>query len=141
MVQNVNDSDAERFEAAYRAVWGALHREDDPDLSQHERQLLHHVPTDGGIALTVLAKHLALPKSTASVLVKDLARRGFVRRRRDAADERRLAIVLTSEGARRVAADRVLQPGRLAKAIAAVPAARRRTMLAGMEQLARAAGA
>jgi DNA-binding MarR family transcriptional regulator len=137
----VNHSDAERFEAAYRAVWGALHREDDPDLSQHERQLLHHVPADGGIALNALAKHLALPKSTASVLVKDLERRGFVRRRRDTADERRLAIVLTPEGARRVAADRVLEPDRLATAIATLPQAERRTMLTGIERLARAAGA
>jgi DNA-binding MarR family transcriptional regulator len=141
IVQDVNHSDAERFEAAYRAVWGALHREDDPDLSQHERQLLHHVPADGGIALNALAKHLALPKSTASVLVKDLERRGFVRRRRDTADERRLAIVLTPEGARRVAADRVLEPDRLATAIATLPQAERRTMLTGIERLARAAGA
>lgn len=137
----MNHSDAERFEAAYRAVWGALHRQDDPDLSQHERQLLHHVPADGGIALNALAKHLALPKSTASVLVKDLERRGFVRRRRDTADERRLAIVLTPEGARRVAADRVLEPDRLAAAIATLTRAERGTMLAGIERLARAAGA
>ena len=141
IVHDVNHSDAERFEAAYRAVWGALHREDDPDLSQHERQLLHHVPADGGIALNALAKHLALPKSTASVLVKDLERRGFVRRRRDTADERRLAIVLTPEGARRVAADRVLEPDRLAAAIATLPQAQRRTMLTGIERLARAARA
>jgi hypothetical protein len=38
-----------------------------------------------------------------SVAVKDLERRGFVRRRRDARDERRLAIVLTAEGRRRAA--------------------------------------
>jgi DNA-binding MarR family transcriptional regulator len=141
IVQDMNRSDAERFEAAYRAVWGALHREDDPDLSQHERQLLHHVPADVGIALNALAKHLALPKSTASVLVKDLERRGFVRRRRDTADERRLAIVLTPEGARRVAADRILEPDRLAAAIATLPRAERLTMLAGIERLARAADA
>ena len=55
-----------------------------------------------------MARHLALPNSSASVLVKDLARRGFVRRTRDPRDERRLALVLTRRGAGRVAADSVL---------------------------------
>jgi MarR family transcriptional regulator, organic hydroperoxide resistance regulator len=83
-----------------------------------------------------LARHLALPKSTASVVVKDLERRGFVRRRRDRNDERRLAIVLTAEGRRRVAADTVLEPERLARALAALPEARRVTLLDAVEALA-----
>jgi DNA-binding MarR family transcriptional regulator len=138
IVQFVNSSEAERFEAAYRRVWGAMHRGDDPDLSQHERQLLHHVPASGGVALTALAAHLALPKSTASVLVKDLARRGFVRRARDRADERRLAIVLTAKGQRRVAADKVLEPAALARALADLPERRRAALLTGIEALAEA---
>ena len=67
-----------------------------------------------------LAQHLALPKSSASVLVKDLERRGFVRRRRDSEDERRLAIVLTAKGRRRVEADSVLEPKPLTAKIIAV---------------------
>ena len=63
--------------------------------------------------LTALARHLALPKSTASVVVKDLERRGFVERARDARDERRLAIVLSAEGRARVADDTVLEPDAL----------------------------
>jgi hypothetical protein len=31
----VNSSDTERFESAFRRVWGALHRGDDPELSQY----------------------------------------------------------------------------------------------------------
>jgi MarR family transcriptional regulator, organic hydroperoxide resistance regulator len=120
-------------------LWGALHRGDEPGLSQHERQLLHHVPEHGGIALMDLAAHLALPKSTASVVVKDLERRGFVRRRRDRRDERRLAIVLTAEGQRRVAADTVLEPDRLALALEALPEARRAALLDAVEELAEAA--
>src|SRR4051812_24895060 len=100
-VQFVNLSDIERYEVAYRRVWGALHRGDEAGLGQHERQVLHHVPVEGGVALSWLARHLALPKSSTSVLVKDLERRGFVRRARDARDERRLALVLTEEGHRR----------------------------------------
>jgi DNA-binding MarR family transcriptional regulator len=132
----VNSSDTERFERAFRRVWGALHRGDDPELSQHERQLLHHVPVRGGIALTALATHLALPKSTASVVVKDLERRGYVRRARDARDERRLAIVLSAHGRRVVEADTVLDPDALARALAALPEAERGALLGAMESLA-----
>jgi DNA-binding MarR family transcriptional regulator len=119
----------------------ALHRGDEPDLSQHERQVLHHVPAEGGIQLSRVAWHLALPKSTASVLVKDLERRGFLVRRRDPQDERRLAITLTPEGQARVRADSVLDLDGLAAALAALPEAERRTLLESMERLAAAAGA
>lgn len=132
----MNSSESERFERAYRRVWGALHRGDDPELSQHERQLLHHVPAEGGIALTALAAHLALPKSTASVVVKDLERRGFVRRERDERDDRRLAIVLSDAGARQVQSDTVLAPERLARALEALPAAARAALLEHFEALA-----
>ncbi|MEP6650948.1 MAG: MarR family winged helix-turn-helix transcriptional regulator [Lapillicoccus sp.] len=135
----MNGSETERFERAYRAIWGALNRSDDPDLSQHERQVLHHVPATGGVALTALAAHLALPKSSASVLVKDLARRGFVRRTRDSLDERRLALTLTAQGRRRVEADSVLRPDALAAALTALPERRRRALLDGMEALAASA--
>ena len=88
------------------------------------------------MALTALALHLALPKSSASVLVKDLARRGFVRRVRDSGDERRLALTLTAKGRRRVQADTVLRPDGLSTALAALPQRRRHELLAGMEALA-----
>jgi MarR family transcriptional regulator, organic hydroperoxide resistance regulator len=125
----------QRFERAYRSVWGALHRGDDSDVSQHERQLLHHIPTVGGVALTSVADHLALPKSTASILVKDLERRGFLRRTRDPLDERRLAIVLTEKGAARVLADTVLEPTALAAALARLPPPVRDGLLSGLEHL------
>ena len=105
----MNSSANERFQDAFARVWLHLRRGDEPDLSEHERQLLHHIPAAApGVTLGEVAEPLALPRSSASVLVKDLARRGFVRRARDRADERRLALLLTAEGARRVAADSVL---------------------------------
>ena len=111
-------------------------RGDEPGLSQHERQLLHHVPEAGGIPLGALARHLALPKSTASVVVKDLERRGFLTRARDPRDERRLAIVLSTEGAARVRADTVLDTERLARALAKLPEQERRELLSAIEKLA-----
>jgi len=122
-------------------VWLHLRRGDDPDLSEHERQLLHHIPArPPGVTLGEVADHLALPRSSASVLVKDLARRGFVRRARDRADERRLALLLTAEGARRVAADSVLDPGRLDAALAVLDPDARAALVEALERVA-AAGA
>jgi DNA-binding MarR family transcriptional regulator len=131
----MNSSDAERFEVLYRRIWGALNRPDDPELGQHERRVLHHVVGDG-VALTWLAGHLGLPKSSTSVLVKSLAARGFVERSRDPGDERRLAIRLTERGRRVVEADTVLRPDALATALARLPAQARTALLAGLELLA-----
>ncbi len=132
----MNSSDAERFERAYRRVFFALRRPDDPDLKQHEASILQHVAAADGIALTDLAAHLALPKSSASVVVKDLERRGFVRRARDRRDERRLAISLTKKGQRRVAVDTVLDPTRLAAALAGLTGDARHALLTGLEDVA-----
>jgi DNA-binding MarR family transcriptional regulator len=119
----------------------ALHHGDDPDLSQHERQLLHHVPLEGGVQLNQIAWHLALPKSTASVLVKSLERRGFLTRRRDPEDERRLAITLTPSGYERVEADSVLDLQGLGAALAELSPDDRRGLIEAIEKLAHAAGA
>jgi DNA-binding MarR family transcriptional regulator len=89
-----------------------------------------------GIALTDLASHLGLPKSSASVVVKDLERRGFVHRRRDTADERRLSITLSAAGKRRVAADSVLDPRRLSAALDSLSPDARARLLADLETLA-----
>lgn len=119
-----------------------LHRGDDGDLSEHERQLLHHIPAaPPGVPLGSVARHLALPSSSASVLVKDLARRGFVARTRDPRDERRLALVLTRRGAARVAADSVLDPARLAAALDALETPERRALVAALERLGDASAA
>jgi len=137
----MNSSANERFQSAFAQVWLHLRRGDDPDLSEHERQVLHHIPAEPpGVTLGEVADHLALPRSSASVLVKDLARRGFVRRARDRVDERRLALLLTAEGARRVAADSVLDPVRLDAALATLSAGERDALVAALERVA-AAGA
>jgi DNA-binding MarR family transcriptional regulator len=138
MYSTMNSSDSERFEKLYRRIWGALNRPDDPELSQHERQVLHHVTGDG-VALTWLAGHLGLPKSTTSVLIKSLAGRGFVERSRDLGDERRLAIRLTGKGRRVVEADTVLRPDALAVAMGALEPDIRAALLEGLERLAEAA--
>ena len=136
----IRKSQAEQFDQLYGRLWRVLLKADAEDLSQHERQLLHHVPADKGIPLGVLARHLGMPKSSASEQVKSLERRGFLTRRRDPDDERQLSIVLTDAGIARVSHDSVLDLPRLAAALKKVPAADRRALLSGLERLAAAAG-
>jgi len=134
-----NQSHAEQFDELYGRLWRALLKADTEDLSQHERQLLHHVPAEKGIPLGVLARHLGMPKSSAPEQVKSLERRGFLIRRRDPEDDRQLSIVLTAAGVARVSHDSVLDLVRLAAALKKVSAEDRRALLTGLERLAAAA--
>ena len=134
-----NQSQAEQFDKLYGRLWRVLLKADTEDLSQHERQLLHHVGDERGIPLGVVARHLGIPKSSASERVKSLERRGFLTRRRDPDDERRLSIVLTDAGVARVRRDSVLDPVRLAAALKKISAVDKKALLAGLERLAAAA--
>ena len=134
-----NQSHAEQFDQLYGQVWRAFFRGDAEDLSQHERQLLHHVPSDGGIPLGDVARHLGIPKSSASEQVKSLERRGFLTRRRDPGDERRLAIVLTEAGVARLRSDSILDLVRLGAALRNLSPAERAGLFKGLERLAAAA--
>jgi len=127
----------------YGRLWRAFFKGDVEDLSQresqHERQLLHHVGDERGVPLGVVARHLGIPKSSASEQVKSLKRRGFLTRRRDPEDERRLSIVLTDAGVARVRRDSVLDLVRLATALRQISAEDKKALLAGLERLAAAA--
>jgi DNA-binding MarR family transcriptional regulator len=109
-----------------------------PDLTAAQRAALRVVAREQ-VSLGGLAERLDLPKSTTSVLVKRLERRGLLRRRRDSEDERRLAIVITPKGRRRVADDRVLDSTRLTAALRALPRSARAKLLDGLERVADAA--
>src|SRR5438874_9535053 len=136
-----NKSTAEQFDLLYGRLWRAFFKPDAADLSQHERRLLHRVPTVGGIPLGDVARHLGIPKSSASEQVKSLERRGFLTRRRDPTDERRLSIVLSEAGVARVTRDSVLDLAPLAAALKKISAEDRRALLLGLERLAAAAPA
>jgi len=112
----VNSSRAERLEAAYVHLWSLLHVNETTGVSAHEREILDHI-AGGLVSLTELAGHLGLPKSSASVLVKRLHQRGLVHRERDAADERRLRLRLTTEGQRLVDTGEILDRRRLERAL------------------------
>jgi DNA-binding MarR family transcriptional regulator len=131
---------ADRFEAAARRCQASLGRPDDPDLTRDELALLRRVEGGPpGMPLTALSAALGWAKSTASVAVKDLEQRGYLRRARRADDERRLAISLTPRGRVRVDVDRVYDPARLAAALRSLPSPTRTRLLDALEALAAAA--
>ncbi len=80
-------------------------------------------------------RHLGLPKSTCSEIVKSLGQRGFLLRVRDRADERRIHLSLTAKGRERVQDDRVLDPVGLERALALLPGGGRATLLRLMRDL------
>jgi DNA-binding MarR family transcriptional regulator len=131
-----NQSQAEQFDALYGLVWRAFFKADDSDLSQHERQLLHHIQEGRGVPLGDVARHLGIPKSSASEQVKSLERRGFLTRGRDPADERRLAIMLTRKGTARIRSDSVLDLKRLAVALRGMSKSDRQALFHGLDRLA-----
>jgi DNA-binding MarR family transcriptional regulator len=131
-----NQSPAEQFDQLYGRVWSAFFKADAEDLSQHELQLLHHVPSDRGIPLGDVARHLGIPKSSASEQVKSLERRGFLTRRRNPDDERQLAIVLTRAGVARLRSDSTLDLRRLGAALKRLSPAQRAALLNGLARLA-----
>lgn len=131
--------DAEAFERSFRRVWAFLQSARSGGLSPLERRILHHIPPRVGVPLSFLCDRLGLPKSTTSVTVKGLERRGLLTRTRDERDERRLAIVLTRAGEQAVRADALLDPPRLDEALAGLSGAQRAALLGGLEQLARVA--
>lgn len=128
---------AARMDRVYRDLWAELRRGDSNDLRQHERDLLSHVPADRGVTLRWLAEHLLLPKSTTSVLVKDLERRGLVTRRRRTDNQRELSIALTEKGVRRVSESTVLDTMQLANVFKAFPASDLDAALETLEQVVR----
>ena len=134
-----NQSQAEQFDELYGRIWRAFFKADEEDLTQHERHLLHHVGGERGVPLHEVVRHLGIPKSSASERVKSLERRGFLTRRRDPEDERRLSIVLTETGVARVRRDSVLDLVGLAAALRKISAEDRKALLAGLEHLAAAA--
>lgn len=131
-----NQSQAEQFDRLYGRLWRVLLKADTEDLTQHERQLLHHIPAEKGVPLGAVARHLGIPKSSASEQVKSLEQRGFLTRRRNPEDERQLSIVLTDAGVVRVRQDSVLDLVRLAAALRRVSAEDRRALFTGLERLA-----
>jgi DNA-binding MarR family transcriptional regulator len=77
-------------------------------LSESLVRVLDHLDEVEATSLTGLSRHMGLTPGTLSAAVSRLVRRGYVRRRRDALDQRRVGLRLTAAGARVKEAQSVL---------------------------------
>jgi MarR family transcriptional regulator, organic hydroperoxide resistance regulator len=122
----------------------ARHRRDPTNadvISERQASILDHLDESAPTSLGELADHLGVTASTMSISVDRLVTGGYIRRERDAADGRRLCLVLTPAGARMKAAQTVLDPARVRRMLRHLGPAERKEALRGLALLGRAADA
>ena len=72
------------------------------DLSMAQFKALVAVERSSGIGVCGLGRELSIGESAASLLIDQLVRRGYVRRKTDPADRRRVLLGVTSRGKERL---------------------------------------
>ena len=132
--------------AAYPLIYFACHPEHREDpvtrnvISAHQGSVLDHLDAVEPMGLLDLAKHMGVTASTMSLTVDRLERGGYVTRKRDAADGRRVRLILTEAGVRVKQAASVLDVHLVRGLLQRLKPQERERALAGLELLA-AAGA
>lgn len=140
----VRDRDVRELLEAYPRIYFACHTRHvhDPHtggrLSAHQASILDHLDEVDPMSMTDLAAHMGVTIATMSLAVDRLEDKGYVRRRRDAQDRRRVHLRVTAAGCRVREAKSVLDPVRVEAVLAHLSAADRVKALAGLALLARA---
>jgi len=88
--------------------------------------------------MTDLAGHMGVTVATMSLAIDRLERKGYVRRRRDPQDGRRVLLRVTPAGVRLREARSVLDPVRVEQVLAHLSPANREAVLKGLQLLAHA---
>jgi DNA-binding MarR family transcriptional regulator len=107
-------------------------------LSARDSAVLAHLDPAAPVDAAGLARHLGVARSTMSAALKKLERLGYVTRRRDPRDARRVELRLSAAGAKAMSAASVLEAARVARVLARLRTAERAKALAGLALLARA---
>src|SRR5262245_54077356 len=82
-------------------------------LSAHQASVLDHLDQIEATDLRTLAAHMGVTDSTMSLTINRLVRHGYVSRRRDRCDARKVSLVLTPAGVRIKSEKSVLDPARV----------------------------
>ena len=131
--------------AAYPRIYFACHLQHREDpvtrdvVSAHQGSVLDHLDSVEPMGLLDLSKHMGVTASTMSLTVDRLERGGYVMRKRDAADGRRVRLILTEAGVRVKKAGSVLDVKRVQGLLGRLTPRERERALAGLELLAAAA--
>jgi DNA-binding MarR family transcriptional regulator len=108
-------------------------------LSAHQGSILDHLDDVEPVTLTGLAAHMGVTPSTMSLAMDRLVRRGYVLRKRDSRDLRRVQLRLTPAGVRVKEAQSVLEPARVRGMLEKLGGEERGAAVRGLTLLARAA--
>jgi DNA-binding MarR family transcriptional regulator len=109
-------------------------------LTSREASFLAHLDRDRPMRPAALSRHLGIAPSSLSAALARLERLGMIDIESDPADGRGRLVRLTAAGREAVVAGSVLDPGRVAALLAAMPAGDRRRGVEGLKLLAAAAG-
>jgi DNA-binding MarR family transcriptional regulator len=108
-------------------------------LSAHQASILDHLDENSATTLSQLASHMGVTVSTMSLAIRRLVNEGYVDRRRDAGDGRKVCLRLTAAGARIKKAKSTLDPQRVSDLLDALSAEERNLALRGLALLSQAA--
>jgi len=137
------DSRIRRLLDAYPAIFLACHRrhvrEDEAGnaISEHQASLLDHLHATRAMSLSQLAEHMGVSRSTMSITVQRLVRRGYIARSQDAHDTRRVGLTLTDAGARVKEQNSILEPDSVREMFRLMQLKELETALEGIECLAK----
>jgi DNA-binding MarR family transcriptional regulator len=135
-----------RLLSAYPAIYLACHRrhvradEAGKAVTGHQASVLDHLDTARPTTLSKLAEHMGVGRSTMSITVTRLVHAGYIARRRDKDDARRVGLKLTPAGVRVTEQNSFLDPALLKQMFCLMPAAEAEASLQGLENLAKYAG-
>jgi DNA-binding MarR family transcriptional regulator len=122
----------------------ARHRRDPATgrlVSAHQASIIDHLDDVDPTMLTVLARHMGVTPSTTSLNIDRLEGKGYVVRKRDPFDARRVNLFLTAAGLRLKNAQSVLEPQRVRLMLKQLTPKQRDEALNGLALLAQAAQA
>lgn len=137
------DSRVRRLLDAYPAIFLATHRQHVRDdetgkaITEHRASVLDHLHPARGMTLSKLAEHMGVGRSAMSITVARLVRGGYVARKRDKNDARRVELTLTRAGGRVKEQNTILDPELVQAMFRLMPEKELEAALQGIESLAK----
>jgi len=136
--------DAGRIARLYGEMWGRFRPPRRPmpgaPITPHMLACLRHLAAAGPLTVGEQALHLGISRASATELVDRLEAKGLVERMRDQRDQRRVFVWLTETGRAQteaLASRHLDEP--FVRAVAALPAETRASIIEGLSALLRAA--
>lgn len=129
----------------YPRIYFACHTRHviDPDtnekLTNNQVSILDHLDAEEPTSLYELATHMGVTPSTMSITINRLEKGGYILRRKNKIDARKVEIVLSESGVRIRKAKSILDPERVSAMLERLTAQERQVALDGLGLLAFAA--